>query len=76
MRLLEHNAAGEICLTNEFLEDKVPRYAILSGNEEVSFKDLMEGTGKNKLGYDKIQFCGKQALLDGLQYFWVDTCCI
>jgi hypothetical protein len=27
-------------------------------------------------GYKKIRFCGEQAQQDGLQYFWVDTCCI
>ena len=56
MRLLERDAAGEIRL-KEFLGDDVPQYAILShtwGAEEVSFKDLTDGTGKNKLGYDKI----------------------
>ncbi|KAF1828673.1 HET-domain-containing protein [Decorospora gaudefroyi] len=31
---------------------------------------------KNMPGYKKIRFCGEQAQLDGLQYFWVDTCCI
>jgi hypothetical protein len=41
-----------------------------------AFKDLMDGTGKSKAGYSKIQFCGEQARRDGLQYFWVDTCCI
>ncbi|KAH8821335.1 hypothetical protein F5884DRAFT_816866 [Xylogone sp. PMI_703] len=59
--------------------DDIPKYAILShtwGTEEVSFKDLMTGTGKNKAGYHKIQFCGTQADRDGLKYFWVDTCCI
>jgi hypothetical protein len=43
--------------------------------EEVTFKDLMDGTGKDKIGYKKIQFCGEQASRDGLKYFWVDTCC-
>jgi hypothetical protein len=44
--------------------------------EEVTFRDLMDGTGKSKAGYDKIRFCGEQARRDKLQYFWVDTCCI
>ena len=30
----------------------------------------------NKAGWRKIQFCAKQAAIDGLEYFWVDTCCI
>jgi hypothetical protein len=36
----------------------------------------LDGTGKNKADYDKIDFCGKQASRDELRYFWVDTCCI
>jgi hypothetical protein len=28
------------------------------------------------VGYKKIQLCGERAKRDGLQYFWVDTCCI
>lgn len=30
----------------------------------------------NKVGWRKIQFCAEQAKEDGLEYFWVDTCCI
>ncbi|EUC43035.1 hypothetical protein COCMIDRAFT_7446 [Bipolaris oryzae ATCC 44560] len=30
----------------------------------------------HKPSYKKIRFCGEQAQQDGLQYFWVDTCCI
>ncbi|KAN0075133.1 hypothetical protein V8E54_007744 [Elaphomyces granulatus] len=44
--------------------------------EEVSFKDMMDGIGRRKTGYDKIRFCEEQARRDGLQYFWIDTCCI
>jgi hypothetical protein len=81
MRLLERNNAGEINLTEEiFGDNKIPRYAILShtwkDGEEVTFQELINGTGKGKLGYEKIRFCGEQAKHDGLQYFWVDTCCI
>jgi Heterokaryon incompatibility protein (HET) len=77
MRLLEYNN-GEFSLT-VFFGDDIPRYAILShtwGAEEVTFRDLIDGTGKSKVGYDKIRFCAQQAADDGLQYFWVDTCCI
>ena len=47
----------------------IPQYAILShtwGAEEVTFKDLMEGTGKDKAGYEKIEICRKKAASDGL----------
>jgi hypothetical protein len=80
MRLLELQAQGEFSLT-EFVGDNTPPYAILShtwgaDGEEVTYKDLVDRTGKSKAGYAKIQFCGQQAASDGLQYFWVDTCCI
>ncbi|RDL36051.1 uncharacterized protein BP5553_06663 [Venustampulla echinocandica] len=78
MRLLEYNSDGEFSLA-EFFGDDTPRYAILShtwGVEEVTFEDLTNGTGKKKAGYSKIRFCGEQTRRDGLQYFWVDTCCI
>ena len=80
MRLLECNDIGEFSLTMDIAK-VTPAYAILSHtwgarDQEVTFKDLMEGTGKSKIGYRKIQFCGQQAARDDLRYFWVDTCCI
>ncbi|KAH7072278.1 heterokaryon incompatibility protein-domain-containing protein [Paraphoma chrysanthemicola] len=80
MRLLEIEADGAFSL-GEYLEEDIPRYAILShrwgaDHEEVTFRDLVEGTGKSKAGYRKLTFCGKQAANDGLRFFWIDTCCI
>ena len=58
MRLLEYSNEGEFSLT-EFFGDDIPRYAILSctwgaGTEEVTFRDLTDGTCKDKTGYRKI----------------------
>lgn len=80
MRLLEANADGSFSLTT-FPANKTPRYAILShtweaDSQEVTFQDLMNGVGRSKNGYRKIQFCGEQAKRDGLRCFWVDSCCI
>lgn len=80
MRLLRRQGDGKFDLV-ECVGKQVPQYAILShtwgaDHEEVTFKDLTEGTGKSKAGYRKLQFCGQQAARDGLQHFWVDTCCI
>ncbi|PVH70486.1 hypothetical protein DL98DRAFT_472631 [Cadophora sp. DSE1049] len=79
MRLLQSDDDGNFSLT-EFFESVIPNYAILShrwGTDEVTFKNLTDGTSKSKAGgYGKIQFCGEQARRDGLKYFWVDTCCI
>jgi hypothetical protein len=80
MRLLKLEANGEFSLTNDITHPATP-YAILShtwgeDNEEVTFDDLKDGSGKTKNGYKKLRFCGQQAARDGLQYFWVDTCCI
>jgi Heterokaryon incompatibility protein (HET) len=80
MRLIKNEGHREFSLVEQD-DDCIPPYAILShtwgaDSEEVTFKDLMEGTGRNKAGYNKIEFCKKQAASDGLQHFWVDTCCI
>lgn len=80
MRLLQSEGDGGFSLM-ERVGDNIPPYAILShtwgaDNEEVTFKDLMDGTGTDKVGYEKLTFCGKKAASDGLEYFWVDTCCI
>ncbi|KAF2228519.1 HET-domain-containing protein [Viridothelium virens] len=78
MRLLTLEKHGNVAWA-EFNRDETPPYAILShrwGIEEVSFLDLVNRSGKSKVGYHKIVFYGEQAALDGLQYFWVDTCCI
>jgi len=80
MRLLKVNADGSFGLTT-FIGNEIPSYAILShtwetDNQEVTFNDLMSGTGRSKAGFKKIQFCGEQAQKGRLQYFWVDSCCI
>jgi hypothetical protein len=80
MRLLGYEEDGRLTITR-FDDHAIPRYAILSHTwgadaEEVTFADLAQGGGKHKPGYKKIRFCGEQAQQDGLQYFWVDTCCI
>jgi hypothetical protein len=82
MRLLRHSETGDFSLTKDLVgDDLIPPYAILShtwgvDTEEVTFEDLTNGTGEGKPGYEKIRFCGVQARRDGLQHFWIDTCCI
>ena len=81
MRLLQPNETGGFSLTDDLPEDRLPPYAILShrwlaDTEEPTFEDLVHGTGKEKLGYEKLQFCGEQARQDKIAHFWVDTCCI
>lgn len=56
-------------------------YAILShtwgsDTEELNFREFKAGGGREKLGFEKIRLCCEQAQQDGLQYAWVDTCCI
>ena len=74
MRFLEGNSDGDFSLSKDFVGDDIPEYAILShtwgaDTEEVTYRDLMDGTGKNKIGYEKIRFCGEQARRDRLEYF-------
>jgi hypothetical protein len=81
MRLLQiDNETGDEFSLVEFIGD-TPRYAILSHTwgptgTEVTYKDLVEGTGKDKAGYKKIRACGRQSAKAKYKYFWVDTCCI
>jgi hypothetical protein len=80
MRLLKLQGAGSFSLV-EVQDKNIPPYAILShtwgpSNEEVTYQDLLSGTGKEKQGYCKLTFCGQQAAKDGLDYFWIDTSCI
>lgn len=79
MRLLKRLPGGDFELIS-FNDDDPPLYAILSHTwtegQEVTYNELVAGTGKDKTGYAKIRFCGGRAAADGLQYFWVDTCCI
>lgn len=82
MRLLRYDSTGRLGLTeNIHARNEVPPYAILSHTwgsdaDEVILQDLVDGTGQDKPAYRKIHFCGEQAIRDGIQYFWVDTCCI
>ncbi|KIW15144.1 hypothetical protein PV08_05189 [Exophiala spinifera] len=81
MRLLEALTNGEFRLTETFPDNEISLYAILShrwesDDQEVTYEDMIKGQGRDKAGYDKIKFCGEQATRDGLQYFWVDSCCI
>jgi NACHT domain/Heterokaryon incompatibility protein (HET) len=80
MRLLHKDANGDL-VTDEWLT-RFPEYVVLShtwlsDKEEIKYDDIVNGTAEQKpASYDKIQFCGKQAAIDGYKYFWVDTCCI
>ena len=81
MRLLHLLPDGGI-VPREFTGTDIPPYAILShtwhvdNSQEVTLRDLEGGVANTKLGHQKIEFCAKQALADGLEYCWVDTCCI
>ena len=61
--------------------DKIPKYAILShtwreDQDEVLFTDMGKGSAENKAGYQKLRYACKQAAAAGLEYIWIDTCCI
>jgi hypothetical protein len=89
MRLLYYGVEGELLLTDDLVDESaLPAYAILSHTwvegqevtlqelEAGTYQELKAGTYQDKPGYQKIEYCGRQAQRDGLQYFWVDTCCI
>jgi hypothetical protein len=70
MRLLKLEANGEFSLTNDIIYPITP-YAILShtwgeDNEEITFNNLKDSSGKTKNGYKKLRFCGQQAARNSL----------
>jgi hypothetical protein len=79
MRLLHSDALGRLILT-DFRGKPIPPYAILShrwSDSETLIEDIPNGNYKEREeGYWKLKFCAEQAAQDGLQYFWIDTCCI
>ncbi|KAK7177943.1 hypothetical protein PSPO01_16006 [Paraphaeosphaeria sporulosa] len=79
IRLLKRLPSGDFELIS-FNDEDTPPYAILSHTwtegQEVTYNELVAGTGKSKTGYAKISFCGERAAADGFEYCWVDTCCI
>ncbi|KAK0947569.1 hypothetical protein LTR29_001177 [Friedmanniomyces endolithicus] len=75
--------------TLEFVELDEPatralaKYAILSHTwrygHEVLFEDVapkLQDTAKLKPGFSKVANACRQAAKDGLEYIWIDTCCI
>jgi hypothetical protein len=68
-------------LMEEFFGSNIPAYAILShtwADEEVSFLEFTTDleAARLKAGFRKIGFTCRQAIVDGLDYAWVDTSCI
>ncbi|KAJ4345653.1 uncharacterized protein N0V89_011787 [Didymosphaeria variabile] len=80
IRLLKCISGDDSFELASFDDDLAPPYAILSHTwiegQEVTYSELLAGSGANKDGYKKIRFCGEQATADNLKYFWIDTCCI
>lgn len=83
MRLLSRSTNGKWLVHN--FSAAVPFYAVLShtwdhDDAEVTFEDIEDETrdfdDRSKPGFDKLRFCWEKAELDGLRYFWIDTCCI
>jgi hypothetical protein len=70
MHLLEIHEDNTLSLAR-FSGNRIPPYAIPSHtwgmeNEEVTFQDIMCGSGSIKAGYAKILFCRDQAKQDDL----------
>jgi hypothetical protein len=64
-----------------FWSRDIPEYSILShtwGDDEVTFQDMqqLDGYTSGEWGLEKIRFACGQSARDGLDWTWVDTCCI
>ena len=81
MRLLQIDASENLSFTADLADENIPPYGILShtwgaDEDELTYNDIRNGSGKSKAGHAKVLFCAKQAKKDGFEHFWVDSCCI
>jgi hypothetical protein len=73
---------GEIRLHTSVSE--IPKYAIVShtwshDGSEITFADIASGlvpVRPASLSYKKLKFCAEQAKRDGIEWFWIDSCCL
>ncbi|KAF5355546.1 hypothetical protein D9758_006431 [Tetrapyrgos nigripes] len=79
MRLL-HTSTYEL---KEFISSDIPEYAILSHTweeEEILFEDIHNPASRKvatrKRGWRKVVGTCERAKEDGLDWVWIDTCCI
>lgn len=80
IRLIHIETQDSFSLTNHLFE-QAPPYAILShtwgvDDEEVIFEDMQDDAWKQKAAHVKLRFCADRVQKDGLDHFWIDTCCI
>lgn len=79
MRLIDARDLGHVQFLSLWTPDRPP-YAILShtwSEDEILLQDFSSGTDYHtKYGYHKLQGLARLALEAGLQYVWMDTCCI
>ena len=64
---------------HEFIGSKVPKYAILSHRwegSEISFKDVTKYRNLGASGWAKIRKSCEIANMRGMEWIWIDTCCI
>ena len=63
----------------QFEGSNIPKYAILShtwGDDEPTFEDVKNDEAQGKAGFDKILGACQQAVREGYDWIWIDTCCI
>src|SRR5579871_5584348 len=72
---------GSLNISLKEYDTNIPKYAILSHrwrDNEVTFHDMTHNIplAKQKKGFAKLEGCCARSLEDGLEYVWIDTCCI
>jgi hypothetical protein len=63
----------------KYFAGEVPLYAILShtwGDDEITFQDIGTARVEERTGYAKVDKTCELATEHGLDYVWIDTCCI
>src|SRR5690348_5059404 len=63
----------------DFPVSRLHEYAILShtwGDDEVTWTDFQKNIATRKETFDKVRRSCLQAMEDGVEWLWIDSCCI
>ena len=68
-------------LLRDYSTTLIPKYAILSHTwsipeDEALFTDFVRDVADQMTEYRKIRFACDQAVKDGYEWIWIDTCCM
>ena len=74
-----HLIHSKTLVLKNFFDERVPAYAILShtwGGEELSYQQFNDDRSQKHPGWKKVWDSCRLAQMHGIDWVWIDTCCI